>query len=320
MRVLVAGALGDLGIKVCELLRDGGEEVWGLTRTRERAAQLRGHGIHPAVGDLLDAASTRSALGDVGPDAVISVPIALPQRGPIRPGDLRATNRLRVEGTRHLLEAAVMNGVRRFVSESIVAIYGYGDVARGLLDEASATERQAPFRSLQPAVDALHKQEAMVLGAARRGEIEGVIVRLGFYYGADVGSTRFMAKLLSRRAMPVSRKRGAMPWIEVNDAASGVVAALHHGRSGEIYNIVSDESIGLSDLAHEIAQQLGASPPRELPMWVIRLGGRYAALMGETRLYVSNAKAKKELGWEPRFPSVELGMAHAASDLRAGKT
>ena len=158
----------------------------------------------------------------------------------------------------------------------------------------------------------------MLLDAARSGSIEAVIVRLGFYYGADVGSTRFMAKLLRLGVMPVAREPGAMPWVEIRDGAAGVVAALEKGRSGEVYNIVGDESVGLGDLARAIAEHIGAPPPRALPAWMIRLGGRYAALMGETRLQVSNQKAKRELGWSPRFPTVAEGVSAAAGDLRAG--
>ncbi len=316
MRVLVAGALGDLGIEVSRLLRERGHEVWGLTRSPRRAEKLSSQGVRSVVANLLDSATTRRAVADAQPDGVVSVPTALPQRGPIRPRDMHAYNRPRVEGTRHLVEASVGAGVKRFVSESIVAIYGYGDTGRGALHESSPTARRAPLRAVQAALDAVHEQEAIVLDAGRSGAIEGLVVRIGFYYGREVGSTRFMATLLRRRAMLVTRKRGAMPWIEISDAAAGVVAALERGRSGEIYNIVADDSVGLSDFAHELARHIGSRPPREVPTWVIRIGARYAALMGETRLYVSNRKAKEELGWQPRFPTLAEGLADVGPRLR----
>ena len=315
MKVLVAGAAGDLGTKTSELLFSGGHEVWALTRSEERAAELLKKGLKPVIGDLLDAASTAAAVAEASPDAIVQVPIALPQRGPLRPRDMKTTNHLRVVGTKHLVDAAIAAGVRRLVVESIVAIYGYGDVDGGKLDEDSPTETEAPFRAVQPALDAIHTLESLVLDATRAGRIEGIVARLGFYYGGDVGSTQFMATLLRKRAMPVTKTRGAMPWIEINDAAAGVVAALEHGRPGEIYNIVGDESAGLTDLGHELAKQLGTRPPRELPSWVIRMGGRYAALMGVTRLHVSNEKAKRELGWKPQFPTIREGIAHAAPAL-----
>ena len=185
-----------------------------------------------------------------------------------------------------------------------------------MLDEDSPTATAAPFRALQPALDALAAEEAMVLDAAQSGHIEGVVVRLGFYYGAGVGSSVFMTKLLRRHSLPVTKKRGAMPWVELSDGASGVVAALERGRSGEIYNIVGDRSAGLTDLAHELSRQLGTPAPRELPGWVIKLGGRYAALMGETMLHVSNRKAKDELGWVPRYPTIVEGVEAALPSLR----
>lgn len=308
MKILIAGASGDLGAKVAELLLVRDHEVFGLTRSERRAGELASKGLRPVIGDLLDRGSTQAALDEISPEAVVQVPIALPQRGPIRPRDLASTNRLRVEGTRNLLQASVEVGVRRYVAESIVAIYGYGDVAGGILDEDSPTASAAPFRSLQPALDALEALEAMVLDATHAGKVEGVVVRVGFYYGAGVASTEFIVKLLKRGVMPVTRKRGAMPWVELSDAAAGVVAALERGRSGEVYNIVGERSAGLTDLAHELARQLGTRPPRELPAWVIRLGGRYAALMGETSLHVSNGKAKDELGWSPEFPTITDGV------------
>jgi len=314
MRILIAGIAGELGSSVANLLKHT-HDVVGLTRSEARARELEKRGMQAVVGDLLNEAATAKAVAMARPEAIVHVPIALPERGPMRPRDLTATTRLRVAGTRHILNAAIDNGVKRIVAESIVAIYGYGDNNPQKLTEESPTQTSAPFRSIQPALDALHVQENMVLDAARTGHIEGIVVRLGFYYGAGVGSTRFMVKLLRRGVMPVTRKRGAMPWIELSDASTGVAATLEAGRSAEIYNIVGDQSAGLTDLAHEIARQLGTRPPRELPSWVIRLGGRYAALMSETQLHVSNEKAKRELGWMPRYPTIKEGVAKAVAHL-----
>ena len=315
MRVLIAGASGDLGTKVAELLVERGDEVFGLTRSQERIADLERRGLQGVVGDLLDARTTSLAVAECGADAVVSVPIDLPERGPLRPRDLETTNELRRIGTRHLLQAATEHGVRRFVCESIVAIYGYGSPPAGL-DERSPLATQAPLKSVQPALDAIHELERLVLDATRKGEIEGVVLRLGFYYGADVGSTLFMAKLLKRRMMAVTKNTGAIPWVEISDAARGVVAGLDGGRPGEIYNIVGDASAGLGELADELAHHLGIKPPRRIPTWMMRLGGRYAALMSEVNLHVSNRKAKEELGWSPRFPTVRDGIAHGLPDLR----
>ncbi len=316
VKVLLAGASGDLGVKIAELLIAADHEVFGLTRSESKATKLARDGMHPIIGDLLDTKATRAAVEQVQPDAVVQVPIALPQRGPIRVSDLDATNRLRTEGTHHLLEASLAVGVKRYIAESIVAIYGYGDTGDRELDEESATETTAPLQALQPALDALEAEEAMVLDAARAGRIEGIVVRLGFYYGAGVGSTRFMMTLLRRGLMPVTKERGAMPWVELSDGAAGVVAALERGRSGEIYNIVGDKSAGLTDLAHELSRQLGTRPPHELPTWLIKLGGRYAALMGETNLHVSNRKAKQQLGWSPKYPTIQDGVKAALPSLR----
>lgn len=316
MKILLAGASGDLGTKIGELLVEAGHKVFGLTRSPRKRQTLSDKGLSPVVGDLLDQGSTRAALEEATPDAVVQVPIALPQGGPIRVRDLAATNRLRVQGTRNLLDAAVAVGTTRFVSESVVVIYGYGAV-EGVVDEDSPTAKTVPLRSLEPALHALEKQESMVLDAARTDQIEGVVARLGFYYGAGVASTQFIVKLLRRGVMPVTRRRGALPWVELSDAAAGVVAALERGRSGEIYNIVGDRSAGLSELAHELARHSRTRAPRELPRWVIGLGGRYVLVMGETTLHVSNRKAKEELEWSPRFPTITDGVRAAVPALQA---
>ena len=315
MRVLVAGASGDLGRKTSEILVERGDEVWGLTRSNERIGALEAMGLHGVVGDLLDEQSTAAAVASCRPEAVIQVPIGLPERGPLRPSDLTSTNELRSIGTKNLLAASVAHGVRRIVSESIVAIYGYGR-PNEQLDEESPLAREAPIRSVQPALDAIHDLENIVLDASRTGRIEVVVLRLGFYYGADVGSTTFIAKLLKRGVMAVTKTTGAMPWVEITDAARGVVAGLDHGRPGEIYNIVGDESAGLGELTSELARQLGTSPPRTIPRWLMKIGSRYAALMSTVQLDVSNAKAKRDLGWAPKFPTVRDGIAHAVPHLQ----
>lgn len=314
MKIFVAGAAGDLGSKVAARLSDRGDDVYALTRSAARSEELAATGLRPVLGDLLDAASTLDAVASVRPDVVIEAPIALPERGPVRARDLAATNRLRVVGTRNLVDAAVASGVRRYVSESIVAIYGFGKV--GKVDETTAPATSAPIRGMQQALDAVLEHERLVADAAGRGSIETVVARMGLYYGKGVGSSDFMTKLLRRRAMVVSDQPGALPWVEVSDAATGLVAALDRGRPGGVYNIVGDESASFAELAREMARQFDTPPPRVLPKWIIKVTAPYAALMSGTLLYVSNRKAKDELAWTPMFPTIEEGVAHAASHLR----
>lgn len=315
MKVLIAGASGELGSEVARLLLERGHEVWGLTRSESRLAELESKGLRPVRGDVLDADGIKAAVARSSPEVVVQVPIGIPERGPLRPKHLDSTNRLRTQGTRNLLDAAIAAGVRRYVAESIVAVYGYTRPDE-VVDETSTVEREAPLPSLQAAVDAMHAGESMVLEAGLQGALETIVVRLGFYYGGGTGSTRFMAKLLRRRMMAMARQGGAMPFIELSDGAAGVVAALEKGRSGEIYNIVGDESVGLEDLAATVAEVIGSRPPRWIPMWLMRLGGRYAVVVSGTRLFVSNRKAKEELGWEPRYPTVREGVEAAADELR----
>ncbi len=314
MRVLVAGALGDLGSKTSALLLAAGHEVHALTRSR--VAELRERGLHPAQGDLFDREAISAVVAAVQPEAVVQLPIALPERGPIRARELAPTNRLRTEGTRNLLDASVAAGVSRYVAESIVAIYGYGDRGEERLDEGSPTPAHTDFEMLRPAVEAIHAEEEMVLGAARKGLIEGMVARVGFYYGAGVGSTHYMARWLRRGLLPMPKQAGAVPWVELSDAASGVACVLEAGASGETYNIVGDESLGFVDFTRELARQLGTRGPWVVPAGLVKAFSGYLAVMNETRLHVSNRKAREELGWRPRFPTVREGLEGAAPLLR----
>ena len=308
MKVLVAGSTGALGVPTVRALMGSGHEVVGLTRSPEKAKSLRALGAQAVLGDVLEADAMKRVMNEVRPEGVVQLLNALPKRGALRPRDLEATNHLRIEGTRNVLAASVEAGARRFVAESMILGYGYGDVGEVRIAEERPFLRDSAFEGAQPALDGLNSLEDQVRAATEAGRIEGIVLRYGLFYGPGVGSTEFMVSLLRKRLFVLPGGGQAIAsWIHVEDGASAAVAALEAARGGSVYNVVDDEPMTLRDVAVCLSDTLGLPKPRTVPMWVARLGGRYAAVMATTKLPVSNDKIKAELAWEPRYPTLREG-------------
>jgi len=309
MKVLVVGSTGALGRPTLSALVAAGHEVHGLTRTENKKGIVSSLGAVPELGDVMDPSSIDRVIGELRPDAVVQLLNALPKRGPMKPSDIDATNELRRVGTRNVLDASLRHGVGRFVVESMIFGYGYGDGG------ARATE-DAPFGrpigdpQLDPALDALRVMERMVLDASEDGTIDGVVLRLGLFYGPDVGSSEFMRSLLRKRLMFLpGGGRGEVSWINVEDGASAIVAVLEKASGGSIYNVVDDEPASVRDLAAEMARYLGVPGPKSIPVFLAKIASSYAAKMAGTTLRVSNQRIKEELGWSPRFPTYREGVS-----------
>lgn len=317
MRVFVAGGGGALGTHVVRHLVVDGHEVIGFTRSPAHAEVVTELGAaRSIVGDALNASGVHAALETTRPDAVIHALTAIPKRGPWRASDLKRTNELRVTGTRYLLDAAIAVGVRRIVVGSMVFIYGYGNFGPGCLSEETTAARSVPKSWLRPSVDALVDMETQVLDATRKGSIEGIVLRFGGFYGPNAG-TEVTVRLLRRCWLPVVKnsENSVIPLIHIEDAATAVVAALERGPAGHVYNIADDEAASFANVVRYLASTIGAPEPRAVPKWIVRLVAPYAAIawLG-TRMRVSNAKAKQELQWRPRFPNYRAGIAAAVRD------
>jgi nucleoside-diphosphate-sugar epimerase len=151
--------------------------------------------------------------------------------------------------------------------------------------------------------------ETMVLEATERGGLEGVVLRLGLFYGPEVGSTKFMMSLLRKRILFLpGGGRGKLSWIHVADGASAIVAALEKAPAGAIYNVVDDEPVSFRGLSEQMARQLGVPGPKSIPIAIAKIGSSYAATMAQTNLRASNLRIKQELGWKPRFPTYREGI------------
>jgi len=295
MRVFLAGASGAIGVPIVRGLVAGGHQVIAMTRSAAHEPMLRALGATPVIADALDAAAVRRVVMAARPTHVIHQLTALPKGGPKSAKELVPTNRLRVEGTKHLIDAAVAAGATRFVVGSFALIAG---------------ERAGIPADAQAAADAVQSMESQVLDASARRCIEGIVLRYGLFYAADNGMTQQLIALARRRLLPAVRgDRGLLPVIQVEDAASATIAALDHGTPGSIYDIVDGHPISMSDMVRAIAESAGAPRPIAVPAWLPRLLAPYAARMFTIRLPLSNDKARLELGWTPKYQTIRDGLA-----------
>jgi nucleoside-diphosphate-sugar epimerase len=303
MKVLLAGASGAIGIPITRQLTDHGHQVLGLTRDRARAARLEALGARPVVADALDRDGLVRAVAGLSADAVIHELTAL-RKLPLRHRGMAMTNRLRTEGTANLLAAAEVLGARRFLTQSIILGYGYRDHGDRVLTEQDPFGRPAGDRT-DPHVAAMRSTEQQAFTAP-----EGIALRYGLLYGGDAERLR---PQFARRRLPVC-KGGVLGWVHHEDAAAATVAALERGRAGQAYNLVDDLPASWQEVFTAMAAAFGAPPPRRMPAWLLRLGAPLlAAFLVDTSMRVSNAKAKRELGWQPRFPSYHEGVQDMAS-------
>jgi nucleoside-diphosphate-sugar epimerase len=315
MKVFIAGASGTVGSAVVGELVKRGHDVTGLTRTASKRPLLEQLGATAVVADALDPTGVAAAVRDASPEGVVSLLTSLPNSGPTRISHLEPTNRLRVEGTRNVLAAATAAGGRRFVGESIVFLYGYGDLTPGPVTEAQPPGEES-HPGLQRAIDAIVSCERQVADATEQGRIEGVCLRFGMYQGAAAPSSRYMFRMARRRMLPViGGGRALHPWIELTDAARAVADALERAKPGSVYNVVDDEPVEFRDYAAELARLAGAKPPLSVPYALARLAIPYGAMfLSQPRLPVSNELLKHELGWRPQFPTYRDALAPLAAN------
>jgi nucleoside-diphosphate-sugar epimerase len=308
VRVFVAGASGAVGRPLVRQLVAAGHEVFGMTSKAGNVGTIEAAGATPVVCDALDAQAVQKAVREAAPEAVISQLTRLPRDYDLRKIDYGPTNRARYEGGHNLIAAASLAGARRFVSQSVAFIYApEGEMVK---DEDARPWEDAPepFGSgAKPALD--HERE--VLEAAG---MEGFVLRYGQFYGPGTYFARdgSIAKRVRRRRFPiVGPGDGVFSFIHLDDASSATVAAVERGPSG-IYNVVDDEPAPVREWLPVYAEALGAKPPWRVPTWLARIVGGPAATVVATQLRgASNAKAKRELGWQPTYASWRTGFAEA---------
>jgi nucleoside-diphosphate-sugar epimerase len=305
MRIFLAGATGAIGRRLLPLLRRAGHEVTGMTRSETRAEELRAEGVEPVVGDALDADRLRTVVAEARPEVVVhqltQIPLDYNPRKHAKQFEM--TDRLRSEGTPNLARAAVEAGARRIVSQSIAFAYPSAGSRVKAEDDPLNLGADEPWRR---SVHALRDLEDATMNTEG---LEGVVLRYGFFYGPGTGyaADGVLGEMIRRRRFPiVGDGTGVHSFIHIDDAAGATVKALD-GPPG-IYNVVDDEPAQVATWLPELADALGAKPPRRVPRFIGRLaGGRRAVDVMNEQRGASNAKARAELGWEPRYPSWRQG-------------
>jgi len=306
MRVFVAGASGVIGRPLVRQLVAAGHEVTGMTRSEDRAVEIREAGAQAVVCDVFDAVALEAAVGEASPEAVIHELTALPARldYKAKQDPLAPTNRVRTEGTRNLLAAATAAGARRFIAESVAFFYRpEGDWVK---DEEAPLNLDAPgyFGTAAAALADLERQVGEAAG------IEGVVLRYGWLYGPGTFFDRVGSQTedaLKRRLPIVGKGAGTFSFVHVEDAAAATVAALERGAPGA-YNVVDDEPAPMREWVPVFCEAVGARKPFRVPVWLAKLIAGRAAVASATQLRgASNAKAKRELGWQLRYPSWRQG-------------
>jgi nucleoside-diphosphate-sugar epimerase len=302
MRVFVTGATGALGRHLVPALVAAGHEVTATTRTPGKVALLREAGAEPVVLDGLDQQAVIAAVRAAAPEVIVHEMTALAGLRSFRNPDklFATTNELRTRGTDNLLAAAAEAGTRRVIAQSYA---GAGpDKRPGPVKTEDDPPEWRPIRSAMQGPAAIAHVEKTVPAQA----LEGLVLRYGGFYGA--GASDVLVDMVRKRRVPViGGGTGIWSFIEITDAAAATLAAVGRGAPG-IYNVVDDDPAPVATWLPYLAEVAGAKPPLRVPAWLGRLlaGEFVVAQMTSSRGY-SNEKAKKELGWEPRYASWREG-------------
>jgi 2-alkyl-3-oxoalkanoate reductase len=307
MKVFVAGATGAAGKRLVPELVKRGHEVVGMTRSPEKESLVRDLGAEPAIADGLDATAVRLAVEGAEPEAIVHQMTALADAKSFRrfDRDFVGANELRTKGLDNLLEAARTVETKRFIAQS----YGNWNYER------TGTEPKTEEDPLDPnppanqtkTLEAIRYLEDAVTGA---DYVEGIALRYGNFYGPGTGFAEDgdLVEMVRKRRLPVvGDGTGVWSFIHVDDVATITAAALDQGKRG-IYNASDDAPSPVAEWLPGLAEAVGAKPPRHVPTWVGRLATGEVGVSMMTQIRgASNAKAKRELDWAPKYPSWREG-------------
>jgi nucleoside-diphosphate-sugar epimerase len=310
MKVFVAGAAGAIGIRLIPQLVANGHQVVATTRSERKFAMLRALGAEPVALDGLDAAAVGEAVSLASPDVIVHQMSALAGGADLKKFDkwFRTTNALRTEGTRHLLAAAEAAGVEKLVAQSYT---GWTNIREGgpVKTEADPLDPH-PAKWQRESIDAIAYLERTVTAAP----LEGIVLRYGNFYGP--GASEELVELVRQRKMPmIGDGAGVWTWIHLDDAAAATVAAVERGHAG-IYNIVDDEPATVAEWLPYLAESVGAKQPMRVPTWLGRMAAGQTTVQWMTQARgASNAKAKRELDWNPTWATWRTGFRHGLHEV-----
>ncbi|HUY49544.1 MAG TPA: NAD-dependent epimerase/dehydratase family protein [Streptosporangiaceae bacterium] len=303
MRIFVAGATGVIGQHLLPRLVAQGHQVTAITRSPARTGRLRALGAEPVVLDGLDGLAVGEAVARAEPEVVIHQMTALAGVTSFRRFDreFARTNQLRTAGTDHLLAAAQAAGVRRFIAQSYTGWTNARDGGR-VQTEDDPLDPHPPAAQRETLAAIRHLERAVLVAAP----MQGIVLRYGSLYGPGV-SDQFFDLVRQRKIPLVGDGAGVWSFLHINDAADATVAALRRGTAG-VCNVVDDEPASVAEWLPFLARALGAKAPRRVPVWLGRLAAGEVGVSMMTGIRgSSNAKAKRELGWQPQWPSWRQG-------------
>jgi 2-alkyl-3-oxoalkanoate reductase len=313
MKIFVAGARGAVGRRLLPMLASRGHSVLATTRSVETAAQLSAFGAQPIVIDALDRAAVVRVLEKAQPDVVVHQLTALSHAKSLKHFDreFAVTNRLRTEGTDHLLAGGRAAGVKRFIAQSFTGWTNPREGSRVKNEDDPLDPHPPP--SMQQTLDAIRYLERAVTEA--RG-VDGIVLRYGYLYGPGTsfapGGDIFEA--VRRRRFPiVGSGAGIWSFVHVDDVAMATVIAAEGSPPG-LYNVVDDEPAEAATWLPELARVIGAKPPRHAPVWLARLviGDAGVAMMTQSR-GSANARVKRAFAWQPRYRTWRDGFRRGLS-------
>lgn len=301
MKIFVTGGTGVLGQPTVRLLVARGHQVTALARDETRAQILRDAGARPCTGDLFDEQFVRDAVR--GADSVLHLATAIPKKASPRANDWAMNDRIRIEGTRNLLNAAQKLSLHSFVIQSIAFLYGD---TRGAWKREDDPLPRKIARPLQSAVE----MERHALADYRAFETPVVILRGASFYGPTAYNTRVMLQAIQNRRMPIlGSGKQYWHWIYADDMARACVLAAEHPAPGEIFNVADDWAFHAVDGLNYIAAQLNAPAPFKMTATLARvLGGSGATFLAQSARYRTD-KIRKMLGWSPKYPTYREGLA-----------
>src|SRR5215211_5106737 len=299
MRVFVAGGTGVMGRRLVPQLVARGHQVTATTTSAAKLGLLQQLGANGVVMDGLDAASVGKAVAAARPDAIMHQMTAIAGKPDMKHFDrwFATTSRLRTEGTDHLLAAAEATGVSNFVAQSYASWNGsrkggWVKTEEDPLDLQKGTAAHAGMEAIR------HLEDVVVKAG-------GAALRYGWLYGPGASDT--LVELVRKRQFPlVGGGTGYSSWAHLDDAASATVLAVEQQAKG-VFNVVDDEPAPASEWLPYLAACAGMRRPMRLPKWLAQLlAGEMVKIVTQGRAF-SNAKAKRELGWELRYPSWRQG-------------
>jgi nucleoside-diphosphate-sugar epimerase len=315
MKILVAGAGGAIGMRLVPQLVAAGHEVTAMTRSEQKTGRLRAVGAKAVAVDALERNQVMQAVLRAEPVVMIHQLTGLAGVKSLKHFDREfvMTNRLRTEGTDHLLDAARAAGTRRFIAQSH-GNWSYGRTGTGLKTEDDPLDSDPPANQVE-SLEAIRYLEHAVRDA---DGIEGITLRYANFYGPGTGFALdgdIVGQVRKRKLPIIGAGDGVWSFVHVDDAAAATIAAIEHGTPG-VYNVVDDEPAPVSVWLRALAEAVGAKPPRHVPVWLGRLAAGEVGVSMMTQIRgTSNAKAKRELVWSPRYRSYREGFRDGLGDV-----